>query len=254
MPSPAVACVITSSGTQPVNSRHLHHRTDLASQLIGHRVIGLVDDKDVGDLHDAGLEHLDRIAAAGLKRDERRVRQLRDRNLALADADRLDEHDVETECIHEHDRIGGRAGEAAQMPAARHRSNEDGFVGEVLGQPDAIAEQRAVRKRRARIDRDDADALAELSRLAHQSGRKRRLSDARRPGQADRHCAPGPLVERANELGALSGLRVRDRARERPRLLQLKIAQQLVRSWGVAQGSDDLRPNRRQPFKRTSRK
>ncbi len=74
--------------------QHLHHRSNLAPQLVGHWVIGLVDDEHVGDLHDAGLEHLNRIAAAGLQRDDRRLRELGDGDFALADADRLDQHET----------------------------------------------------------------------------------------------------------------------------------------------------------------
>ena len=159
--------------------QHLHHRANLAPQLIGHRVIGLVDDENVGDLHDAGLEHLNRVAAARLQRDERRLRQLGDRDFALPDADRLDEHDVEAECVHQEHRVGGRAREAAEMSAARHRANEDRFVGEVLGEADAVAEQRAVRERRAGIDRDDADAACR-ARAPCERGR-RRASTFRRP-------------------------------------------------------------------------
>ena len=158
---------------------HLHHRANLAPQLIRHRVIGLVHDENVGDLHDARFEHLNRVAAAWLERDERRLRELRDRHLALPDAYRFDQHDVEAEGVHQQHGVGRRAGEAAEMPAAGHRANEDGLVGEVLGQADSIAEQRAVRKRRARIDRNDADALTER-RVPCERGR-RRASIYRRP-------------------------------------------------------------------------
>jgi len=113
--------------------QHLHHRSDLASHLIGHRVIGLVDDEDVGNLHDAGFEHLHRIAAARLESDERRLRQLRDLDLALPHPDRLDQHDVYTEGIHEQHSIGRRSGHAAQVPAAGHRPNKHVGIDEVLG-------------------------------------------------------------------------------------------------------------------------
>ena len=155
----------------------------------------------------------------------RRLRELRDRDLALADADRFDQHHVETEGIHQQHRVGGRAGEAAEMSAARHRTNEDGVVGEVFGETDAIAEQRAVRERRAGIDRNDADALSERARLAHECRGERRFSDARRSGEADRHRASGLWIERANQIAAAARLRARDRPRERAGIAPLELAQ-----------------------------
>ena len=103
--------------------------------------------------------------------------------------------------------VGRRTGEPAEMTAARHRANEDGIIGEVFGEPNAVAEQRAMRKRRAGIDRDHADALARGARVANQARGERRLSDARRPGEADRHRAPRLRVERANEFPAAPRLR-----------------------------------------------
>ena len=80
-------------------------------------MIALVDDEHVGDLEDPRLEDLDRIAAAGLQCDQRRVGDLGDFDLGLSDADRLDQHDVETERVHQRYRVGGRAGDAAEVAA-----------------------------------------------------------------------------------------------------------------------------------------
>ena len=74
-------------------------------QLRRHRVIRFVHDEDVGDFEDARLEQLDRIAAARLQRDERRVREFGDLDLGLPDADRLDDDDVFAERVHERDGV-----------------------------------------------------------------------------------------------------------------------------------------------------
>ena len=42
---------------------------------------------------------------------------------------------------------GGSAGETAQVPTACHGANENVWIHEVLGEADAIAQQRTVRKR-----------------------------------------------------------------------------------------------------------
>ena len=49
------------------------HRADLGSHRPRGRVVGLVDDDDVGDLHDARLERLDRVARPRLQHEDDRV-------------------------------------------------------------------------------------------------------------------------------------------------------------------------------------
>ena len=197
--------------------------------MIGHRVIGFVDDENVGDLHDAGFEHLHRIAAARLQRDQRRLREFRNFNFALPDADRFDQHDVEAERIHQQQRVGGRARDAAEMAAASHRANKDVGVDEMFGQTNAIAEQRAVRKRRTRIDGDNADAAAERTRFAHDGRRQRRLADPGRPGESDRHRAPRPRIQTADQFGAAAAFGPRNRARQTTRFLCVEIVQEVRR-------------------------
>ena len=70
------------------------HRLDRRHRPIGALAIGLVDDEDVGDLHDAGLERLHLVAGARHERDDRHVGGADDVDLVLADADGLDEDDV----------------------------------------------------------------------------------------------------------------------------------------------------------------
>ncbi len=152
-------------------------------------MVGLVDDEDVGNLENAGLEQLHRVAAAGLKCDDCRVGEFGDFDLGLADADRLDDDDVQPERIHEGSRVAGRSGKPAQMPAAGHRTNEDVGVGEVLRQTNAVAQNRTVRERRARVDRDYADRFSFAARDANQRGTQGRLPDPGRTGQPDRRRA-----------------------------------------------------------------
>ena len=128
-------------------------------------MVGLVHDENVGDLHDARFEHLNGVAASRLERDQSRLREFRYRHLALPHTYRFDQYDVEAEGIHEQHGVGRGAGEAPEMPATGHGANEHVVVGKVFGQPNPIAEQRAVRKRRTRIDGNDADALSQRACL-----------------------------------------------------------------------------------------
>ena len=50
-----------------------------------------------------------------------------------------------------------RLGEPAEVAARRHRADEHARVEEVVGEPDPVAEQRALGERARRVDRDDAD-------------------------------------------------------------------------------------------------
>ena len=75
------------------------------------------------------------------------------------------------------------------MAPRRHRADEHARVGRVLLHAYAVAEQRTAGERRRRVDRQHADPLAAAPQLADQRGRRRRLADARRPGQPD---DPGP--------------------------------------------------------------
>jgi hypothetical protein len=196
---------------------HLEHRANLTPQLQSHRVIRLVDDEDVGDFENAGLEQLHGIAAAGLQHDHRRVRKLGDLNFGLTDADRLDHHQPLAERFHESDRIAGRTRKTAQVSAARHRANENVGIGEVLGETDAIAQYGAVRKRRAWIDGDDADRFAGGARDGDQCRTERRFPHARRSGEPDRERSPGALEERVHEGRTPARFRARDRTRQAAR-------------------------------------
>ena len=102
-------------------------------------------------------------------------------------------------------------------PRRRHRADEDAGVEEVLGQPDAVAEQRAAAERRRRVDREHGDlavgGAAELDQRADQ----RRLAGAGRPGEADDRRVAGLRVDLADERPALGVvvLDQRDAARQR---------------------------------------
>ncbi len=61
------------------------------AHLVGAVAVGLVDDEDVADLEDPGLGRLDAVAHARGEQHQRGVGEAGDLDLALADADGLDE-------------------------------------------------------------------------------------------------------------------------------------------------------------------
>ena len=101
-------------------------------------------------------------------------------DLALAGADRLEEDDVLAGRVEQQQRLERRLREPAEVAARAHRADEDLGVEEVVGQADAVAEQRALRERARRVDGDDADRAAPASRTCRTSALiRRRLADAR---------------------------------------------------------------------------
>src|ERR1035437_7195594 len=106
---------------------------DVEFQLhaVGAGVIGLVDDEDIGYLHDAGFDSLDIVAHAGDEHDDGDLGDGGDLDLVLADADGFDDDVIPAGGVHEAGEIGGGAGESAQGAAGGHGTDEDSRVGVV---------------------------------------------------------------------------------------------------------------------------
>lgn len=122
--------------------------------------ICLVDHKNVSDLHDAGFNGLNVVTHARHQYDHRDISGLYDLNFVLADADRFDNYFAVASRIEDRYRIDRRSRKPAEISTGRHRSNEDILIQPERGHTDTIAEYRAARKWRRRIDADDADAFA----------------------------------------------------------------------------------------------
>ena len=123
----------------------------------------------------------------------------RDLDLALPRADGLHEHDVLARRVEQENRLQRRLGEPAEMPARPHRADVDARVEEVIGEPDAVAEERAVRERARRIDRDDADRPLALAECATSAAIRLDLPDPGRAGDADDAGPAGLRIELPDE-------------------------------------------------------
>ena len=81
-------------------------------------------------------------------------------DLALTGADRLEEDELLAGRVeHEHG-LQRRFCEASLVAARAHRADEDAGVEEVVGEADAVTEERAVGERARGIDGDHADRAA----------------------------------------------------------------------------------------------
>ena len=197
--------------------REREHAADLAHHRVRQRVIGLVDDDDVRDLHHAGLERLDRVARAGDQHEHDGVGVVDHVDLGLADADRLEEDVVLARRVHQQRRLERGLGQPAERAAGRHRADEDARVEEVLGQPDAVAEQRAAAERRGGVDREHRDLAVVAPAQLDQRADQRRLPGAGRAREADDGGRARVRVDLAHERPALGVvvLDQRDAARQR---------------------------------------
>src|SRR6266511_954580 len=177
---------------------------------VGAVPVGLVDHEHVGDLQDAGLGRLDRVAHAGGEQHERGVGEAGHLDLGLADADGLHEHNLASGAFQHANRLRGRRGEAAQVAAAGHGPDVDAGIGGVVLHPDPVAENRPAGEGAGRGHR----ARVTLARAAHQRGyvpgagphfagtRSRRASPWPPPPQSA--AAPSPPPRRLSSSARVS--------------------------------------------------
>src|SRR4051794_26302943 len=189
----------------------------LGQHRLRERVIHLVDRDHVGDLHDPCLQRLDRVARARHQRQHDGVGDRQDADLALPGTDGLEEDDVLAGRIEHEQRLQRRFREPTGMAARAHRADEHVGIEEVVREADPVTEERPVRERARRVDRDDADLLLAIPGEADERRDERRLADARRPRHSDGVRMPGLGIEIGHDLvrERVAVLDQRDRARER---------------------------------------
>ena len=99
---------------------------------------------------------------------------------------------VHARCVAES--VAGGARHAAHGAAGGHGANEHAGIEEVVGEADAVAQQRALGEGARRIDCDDADRLPIGAHVPHERADERRLADAGRAGDSDHVRMPGLAV------------------------------------------------------------
>ena len=135
----------------------------------------------------------------GIKDQDDGVGVVDDVDLGLADADGLQQDVVLAGGVHQQGGLQRGLAEPAQGAAVGHRADEDAGVEEVVGQADAVAEQRAVGERRGRVDRQDGDLALLLAAQLGQRADQRRLARAGRAGEADDRRPARVRVDLADE-------------------------------------------------------
>ena len=181
----------------------------------------------------------------GREQHQRGVGQAGDLDLALADADGLDQDHVAAGGVEHPQRLRRRPGQAAEVPAGGHRADVDAAVGRVVLHPHPVAEQRAAGERRRRVDREHADPLARRAQPPHQRGGRGRLADARASRSADDLGVAGVAARARPSPRAAAARRPRParsagrpparRRRSRARLRPARRRSRCVRTSGSAQ-------------------
>ncbi|CAD5300193.1 hypothetical protein BOS5A_231163 [Bosea sp. EC-HK365B] len=162
--------------------------------------IGLVDRKHVGELDDALLDALQFVAGIGQHQHQEEIGEIGDRRLRLADADRLDQDDVEAGGFAEQHGLA-RLGCDAPQRAGGGRGPDVGVrVDGELGHPGLVAEDRTAAARRGRIDREHRDLVALACQITAERVDRRRLADAGHAGDADPDRLAG-MRQQAGEQG-----------------------------------------------------
>ena len=128
---------------------HQHEDRNMRLELqVTHRLrravaVGLVDHHQVGDLEQAGLGGLDRIAGTGVEDHDRRVGHRGDLDLGLTHPDALQQHGVVPERAEQADGGRDRGRQTTDVTAGRDRTDQHVGIVDVGRHPDPIAQQRA---------------------------------------------------------------------------------------------------------------
>src|SRR5215213_4549499 len=90
--------------------------------------VGLIDGKDIPDLHYPGFDRLDIVAHSVHENDHRYISRLHDVYFILSDANSLDNDLIIPARIEYRHRIDGRPREPSEIPSSRHAANKDAGI------------------------------------------------------------------------------------------------------------------------------
>ena len=175
-------------------AEHLEHDLDIGGHLVGAFLVGLVDDEDVGDLHDAGLHYLHVVAHSRREDEADRVRYLHDVDFGLPDADRLYDDRVEAAGVEYERGLVRAAADAAEISARAHAADEDALLDRVVLHAQAVAENSAASEGARRVYRYYADLLALGLELRDEPVDEGALARAWASGDSDDVGLAGPRI------------------------------------------------------------
>ena len=155
----------------------------------GQIAVGLVHHHEVGELDDPPLHALQLVAGARPEQQHEQVDHARDRDLRLADTDRLDQHDVEARGLAQQQRLARAPRDATERSARRRRADERLGAPRQLLHAGLVAEDRAAAAGARRIDREHRDAMSGVDEVQAERLDERRLPAPGAPLMPTRPCA-----------------------------------------------------------------
>ena len=207
----------------------------VAKRILRTLAIELVDGDEVGEVEHVDLLELRRGAELRRHHVERDVDVRDDRGVTLADAGRLDDHEIEPGRLARGHGIGERLGDLAAGVARRERAHVDVRRVDRV-HPDSVAQERTAGLAARRVDRHDRDFQAVPliePKTAHQLVGERALAGAAGTGDSEhrRLRVRGGIEQRLPELGRRdTGFQCGDRASQPARAcVAVAIAQRLDR-------------------------
>jgi hypothetical protein len=128
----------------------------VAQRVLGAALLELVEHDHVGEIEHVDLLELARRAVFGRHHVQGQVRDIDDLGVALPDARRLDEHEIEARGPVERDHVRQHRAGGEMLAARRERAHEN-LRGRERVHADAVSQQRAAGTSSRRIDGDHGD-------------------------------------------------------------------------------------------------
>src|SRR5262245_14673059 len=195
--------------------------------------VPLVDRERIGELEDALLDALELVPRAGKHQHEEEVDHRRDRDLGLADADRLDQHDVVARRLAHEDGLARPPRDAAEGAAGWARPDERLRRHRQTRHARLVPEDAAAGARARRIDRQHRDALLLRDQVEPEGLDERALPRTRDAGHAHPDRATRlrqDLLEEPLRLRLIVGARAldqRDRLGQRAAIAASQVGREL---------------------------
>src|SRR5450759_4799175 len=138
---------------------HAEQFPDIRDSPGGLRTVSLVDNEDVGNFHDTGLDRLHCVSEAWSNHDNGCVSRLCYFELRLPNTHSFDEQHVDSRSIEKGHRILGGQGEPPKVSPRAHTSDENTVVCGVAHHPDSVTQDCTSRERTVGVDGHDCHAL-----------------------------------------------------------------------------------------------
>src|SRR5208337_2044259 len=206
-------------GTPTVRAgSHGKHSLDFLLEAVSAGKVGLVDDVEIGDFHNAGLEGLHVVTHARDQEQGCGICQASDFHFVLAYSNGFNQHHVAARRVEDRDHVVGGWRQASQLSACSHAADVNLFVARKALHADAVAKEGAARKRAGGVNRDDSHARTSTSTLARKLFHQGAFPGPGRPCNPDDFRLPGGRKQPLQELRAqrVASLYRRDSASDGP--------------------------------------